>query len=431
MSGKQSKSRRSHSVSLETRFWRKVEKTDFCWLWKGSRRAKSYGLISVNGKPTGAHRVAYELLVGSIPDGMVVRHYVCDNPCCVNPEHLKLGTRADNARDRAEKGRGRNEKGKSVTKRFWNKIQILENDCWFWTGVKDSGGYGRFTVSGVPTMAHRYSYEYFIEPIPEGLIVRHYVCDNRACVNPEHLKVGTKADNSRDLVRKGRQAKGEDLSNLSENDVLNIRQLYRNGKPPKQIAELFSMRPGSVTSILTGENWPHIAESDGGNILNTYGSDQWKQNIGTAQKGKTFSEETRRKMSEAHLGKTPWNKGVPMTEETKKRVSEATKGTHTGPFSDEHRQAISNARKGMKFSETHLANLSEAHKGKKHSEETKAKMRAAHKKRLENRPKVTFTEEHRAKLSQAHKGKKLSEEHKQALAKGREAYNAKQKSQKG
>jgi hypothetical protein len=401
MSKKQSKRRGGHSVSLENRFWKKVEKTDFCWLWKGSRRARSYGLISINGKPTGAHRVAYELLVGSIPEGQVVRHYVCDNPCCVNPAHLKLGTRADNARDRAEKGRSRNETGQPTKKRFWNKVQILENGCWFWKGVKDSGGYGRFTVNGVSTMAHRYSYEYFIEPIPEGLIVRHYVCDNRACVNPEHLKVGTKADNSRDLVRKGRQAKGEDLSNLSENDVLNIRQLYRNGKPPKQIAELFLIKPGSVVPILTGENWPHVAESDGGNILNTFGSDEWKQNIGNAQKGKTFSEETRRKMSEAKMGKEPWNKGIPMTEETRKTVSEATKGTHTGPFSDSHRENISKARKGMTFSDEHRANLSKAHKGKKASEETKAKMRAAHKKRLENSPKIVFSEEHKAKLRKA------------------------------
>jgi hypothetical protein len=349
----------------------------------------------------------------------------------VNPAHLKTGTLADNVQDRVNKGRGKSEKGLSVSERFWNKVDKQKDGCWYWTGIKDPGGYGRFFVGGKLISAHRYSYEYHIEPIPEGLIVRHYVCDNRACVNPEHLKLGTKADNTNDLKKSGRMARGAQLSNLTDVAILKIRQFYRDGTPPKVLAEKFGLKPGAITPILTGENWSHVAESDGGNILNEFGSDQWKQNIGTAQKGKTFSEETRRKMSEAHLGKTPWNKGVPMTEETKKRVSEATKGTHTGPFSDEHRQAISNARKGMKFSETHLANLSEAHKGKKHSEETKAKMRAAHKKRLENRPKVTFTEEHRAKLSQAHKGKKLSEEHKQALAKGRESYNAKQKSQKG
>jgi hypothetical protein len=402
MSIKKSESKkRRHSVSLETRFWRKVEKTDFCWLWKGSRRAKSYGLISVNGKPTGAHRVAYELLVGPIPKGQVVRHYVCDNPNCVNPAHLKLGTRADNVRDRMVKGRGRNEKGLSVPERFWSKVQKQTDGCWFWAGVKDAGGYGRFFVGGKLISAHRYSYEYHVEPIPDGLVVRHYVCDNRACVNPDHLKVGTKADNTNDMKRSGRMARGVQLSNLTDVAVLKIRQFYRDGTPPKVLAEKFGLKTGAIAPILTGENWSHVAESDGGNILNEYGSDGWKQNIGNAQKGKTFSEETRRKMSEARKGKVPWNKGVPMTEETKKRVSVAKTGKHTGPFSDEHRQAISNGKKGVKFTDEHRANISKAQKGRKVSEATKAKMRAAHKKRLENSPKIVFTEEHKANLRKA------------------------------
>lgn len=400
MNKKQSKRRGRHKVPLEKRFWKKVEKTDFCWLWKGSRRAKSYGLISVDGKPTGAHRVAYELLVGPIPKGQVVRHYVCDNPCCVNPAHLKLGTKADNARDRTEKGRGRNEKGISTEQRFWNKVQKLDNGCWFWSGVKNSGGYGSFFVDGHVTAAHRYAYETFVAPIPDELIVRHYVCDNRACVNPEHLRLGTKADNAKDRVRSGRQARGSDLSNLTDTAVLKIRQMYRDGTPPKLIANQFGIKPGSVVPILTGENWPHVAESDGDNILNAYGSDEWKQNIGGAQKGKTFSEETRRKMSEAKMGKEPWNKGVPMMEETRKKVSEAKKGK-PNPFSDSHRENISKARKGMTFSDEHRANLSKAHKGKKASEETKAKMREAHKKRLENSPKIVFSEEHKANLRKA------------------------------
>lgn len=383
MSIKKSESKkRRHKVSLETRFWRKVEKTDFCWLWKGSRRAKSYGLISVNGKPTGAHRVAYELLVGPIPKGRVVRHYVCDNPCCVNPAHLKVGTIADNIQDKVDKGRCRNEKGQSVSQRFWNKVEKQENGCWQWIGVQDSGGYGRFIVNGKPTMAHRYSYEYHIGPIPEGLIVRHYVCDNRACVNPDHLKVGTKADNTRDLKNSGRMAKGAQLSNLTDVAVLKIRQFYRDGTPPKVLAEKFGLRPRSVTSILTGENWPHVAESDGGNILNAYGSDGWKQNIGNSQKGRKFTDEHRKKLSEARKGKVPWNKGVPMSDETKKKVSESKKGQRKGvAFSEEHRQAISKGRKGIVFSDEHLANMSKAQKGKKASEATKAKMSEAQKRR--------------------------------------------------
>jgi hypothetical protein len=85
-------------------FLRKVEKTDTCWVWTGSKKPKGYGQFGVNYKVVTAHRYAYENFIGSIPDGMVVMH-TCDNPPCVNPDHLKLGTVADNNKDRDEKGR--------------------------------------------------------------------------------------------------------------------------------------------------------------------------------------------------------------------------------------------------------------------------------------------------------------------------------------
>jgi hypothetical protein len=80
-----------------------------CWLWTGSRSAEGYGSIRVDGKMRKAHRVAWELANGPIPagagaHGTCVLHR-CDNPSCVNPDHLFLGTNADNARDRQAKGR--------------------------------------------------------------------------------------------------------------------------------------------------------------------------------------------------------------------------------------------------------------------------------------------------------------------------------------
>ncbi len=89
----------------EQRFWLKVKKTDMCWLWKGYlTRKNGYGKISFNKKDQVAHRVSWQLKNGDIPTGMSVLHK-CDNPPCVNPDHLFLGTQRDNVLDMVRKKR--------------------------------------------------------------------------------------------------------------------------------------------------------------------------------------------------------------------------------------------------------------------------------------------------------------------------------------
>lgn len=96
-----------HRPSAEERFWKYVHKTDTCWLWTAHKNRKGYGGFGVNGRSGEAHRFSWVLHFGPIPDGLCVLHNCPggDNPSCVRPDHLFLGTKADNCRDRHAKGR--------------------------------------------------------------------------------------------------------------------------------------------------------------------------------------------------------------------------------------------------------------------------------------------------------------------------------------
>lgn len=84
-----------------------------CWTWVGAVHANGYGVILANGRQVGAHRAAYELAKGSVPPGLMVLHS-CDNPVCVNPDHLRAGTHDDNMRDKVERGRQARLSGESA-----------------------------------------------------------------------------------------------------------------------------------------------------------------------------------------------------------------------------------------------------------------------------------------------------------------------------
>lgn len=108
--------RPGRGLTVEQRLLRYAIKTDTCWLWQGHVYGKGYGALNVDGTKRYAHRLAYEAWNGPIPDGLFVRH-TCDVRRCVNPEHLIVGTIADNNADMAARGRARNGTTAKVVKR--------------------------------------------------------------------------------------------------------------------------------------------------------------------------------------------------------------------------------------------------------------------------------------------------------------------------
>lgn len=108
--------------STHVRFWSKVCKTRTCWLWTGATLPNGYGVFSNKGRTSYVHRFAYETAYGSIPTTMLVCHR-CDVKNCVNPQHLFLGTPADNSADMVKKGRSASGI-KSPSFQRWRRIRM-------------------------------------------------------------------------------------------------------------------------------------------------------------------------------------------------------------------------------------------------------------------------------------------------------------------
>jgi hypothetical protein len=128
--------------------------------------------------------------------------------------------------------------------------------CWEWKGTIGTGGYGKFGSNG---LAHRRAYAYIYGEIPKGMQVCHK-CDNRKCVNPAHLFLGSCADNLRDMTQKGRRARGNRIASslLDEKKVLEIRKKRMAGAEYQSLSEEFGVGWYTIRSICKNNCWKHV-----------------------------------------------------------------------------------------------------------------------------------------------------------------------------
>lgn len=139
--------------------------------------------------------------------------------------------------------------------RFYKSIR-KEGDCWIWIGYVGADGYGRIGAHRKWRRAHIASYILHCGSIPDGLWVLHK-CDVRACVNPDHLFLGTGLDNVADMVAKNRQAKGERFpqAKLKEHDV---KEILASDERNKELAERFGVNQSVISNIRSRKQWRHV-----------------------------------------------------------------------------------------------------------------------------------------------------------------------------
>lgn len=147
--------------------------------------------------------------------------------------------------------------------RFWDQFD-KSGECWLWTGYTPPGHYGRITIDGQQRFIHRLALELTIgRPLCKGEYALHD-CDVKHCGNPDHLYVGTAAENTRDMMKRGRHRTGRgearSQAKLTDEKVRAIRRMLAAGERQRDIAEAHDVGRTAISAISTGRTWSHVVD---------------------------------------------------------------------------------------------------------------------------------------------------------------------------
>ncbi len=146
-----------------------------------------------------------------------------------------------------------------MEKIFWRNVNKKgPEDCWEWRGSKKSNGYGKLLIEGNHFQAHRVSWKLHFGVIPEGMLVLHK-CDNRICVNPNHLEIGTQSKNITDAIKRKRvfppvfRGEKHPRAKLTTEEVKQIRS--SKGKTQRELAKMYGVSRHHINKIVNNKMW--------------------------------------------------------------------------------------------------------------------------------------------------------------------------------
>lgn len=247
-----------------------------CWNWLKSLYPNGYGQVRYYGKSSYSHRIAYLLAKGNIENDLVVRHK-CDNRKCCNPEHLELGSYSDNTIDMIQ----RNQNYKSVNNNdlawkirrlesvqeridfYLQHINIIKNNCYISNILKanSKNGYYIISIDGIGYSLHRLILAKKLGISYSEIDIARHICNNKLCINPDHLENGSRRENALDFREISKASK------LNADKVIKIKLAIltedfsvrgNKAKFDKYWSEQFNVSINTISDVRLNKTWKEI-----------------------------------------------------------------------------------------------------------------------------------------------------------------------------